>query len=203
MDPRQLRTRHRLRETMYRLAAGKPIDQITVAEVAREAGVTRDTVYRHGADPVRLLAGFLGEELQELIARSTTGLPASVARGGTVFDDAERELLAHIVQHAEIYRNALGSRLIGPVRDVLIDSIAGGLHEHLAAHPQIAPSADARIPADLHAKMLVAYASAGTVAAIEEWLRTGDLSEADAAARTVLAASPSWWLGVLSADPPE
>ena len=43
--------------------------------------------------------------------------------------------------------------------------------------------------------MLVAYAGAGTVAAIEEWLRTGELDDIDAAARTVIAASPAWWLG--------
>ena len=64
MDPRQLRTRRRLRETIYTLAAAKPIDEATMTEVARGAGVTRDTVYRHGASPVALLADFLGEELR-------------------------------------------------------------------------------------------------------------------------------------------
>lgn len=194
MDPRQLRTRNTLRATVYEIAATKPIGSVSVAEIARAAGVTRDTVYRHAADPVQLLAGFLDEEMAEFVLHSAE-LPATAPKGRTVFDDGERELLAHIVAHAEVYRHAMSPRLIGPLRDVLIDRIGEGLRGHLDRHPEIAPRpADGTDP-ELHARMLIAYAAAGTVAAIETWLEHGDLDDPDSAARTVLAASPEWWLG--------
>ncbi|MBK0417727.1 helix-turn-helix transcriptional regulator [Leucobacter sp. CSA1] len=210
MDPRQLRTRNKLRQTLHRLAAAKPISRVTVAEIARDAGVTRDTVYRHGSDPVQLLADFLGEELRALGAGAEP-LPAIAPPGRTVFDDGERELLEHITRHAAIYRNALCPRLIGPVRDILIDRLSEGLRAHLDAHPEIAPAAaippetapaatapppgGGSLDDETRTRMLVAYAAAGTVAAIEEWLRAGDLDAPEAAASAVIAASPEWWLG--------
>lgn len=194
MDPRQRRTRTKLRSTVLRLAAEKPIAQVTVAEIARDACVTRDTVYRHGADPVTLLADFLGDDLDALMAK-LVGLPAVAPPGRTVFDHSEQELLEHILEHENIYRNALEPRLIGPLRDMLIDRISEGLAQHIAAHPEIAPSRDPRVSPETHGRMMVAYAAAGTVAAIEEWLRSGDLRSPEAAARTLIAASPEWWLG--------
>ncbi|MFT4305577.1 MAG: helix-turn-helix domain-containing protein, partial [Microbacterium sp.] len=61
MDPRRQRTRERLRGAVLELAAAKPIERVTVAELARAAGVMRDTVYRHTPGPVELLAEVLGE----------------------------------------------------------------------------------------------------------------------------------------------
>jgi AcrR family transcriptional regulator len=194
MDPRQARTRSALRDAIHTLAAAKRIDQVTVAEVSRVAGITRDTFYRHAATPVHLLADVLGEELDETL-RAHTDLPARSDSMLSVFDDSERDLLRHVAEHATIYRNSMHPRLIGPLRDALTERIEQALAHHLDRHPHIAPPREDGIAPERHVRMLVAYAGAGTVAAIEEWLRSGDLDDIDAAARTVIAASPAWWLG--------
>lgn len=194
MDPRQARTRRALRDAIYILAAEKPIEQVTVAEVARAASITRDTFYRHAATPVYLLADFLGEELDDFLAVHAD-LPARSGSELSVFDESERDLLRHVAGHATIYRNAMNPRLIGPLRDALIDRIDHALTHHLERHPEIAPAREDGIAPERHARMLVVYASTGTIGAIEEWLRSGDLDDIDAAARTIIAASPAWWLG--------
>jgi len=194
MDPRQARTRRALRDAIYELAAAKPIDQVTVAEVSRAASITRDTFYRHAATPVHLLADFLGEELDDFLA-AHADLPERSDSELSVFDESERDLLQHVAGHATIYRNAMSPRLIGPLRDALIDRIETALANHLQRHPNIAPAREDGIPRERHVRMLVAYAGTGTVGAIEEWLRSGDLDDIDAAARTIIAASPDWWLG--------
>ncbi|MGK9147680.1 TetR/AcrR family transcriptional regulator [Plantibacter flavus] len=194
MDPRQARTRRSLRDAIYVLAAEKPIEQVTVAEVARAASITRDTFYRHAPTPVHLLADFLGEELDEFLA-AHADLPDRSDTELSVFDESERDLLQHVAGHATIYRNAMSPRLVGPLRDALINRIENALTHHLTRHPHIAPMREAGISPERHARMLVAYAGTGTVGAIEEWLLSGDLDDIDAAARTIIAASPGWWLG--------
>lgn len=194
MDPRQARTRSALRDAIYLLAAEKPIEQVSVAEVARAASITRDTFYRHATTPVHLLADFLGEELDAVLAAHAE-LPDRSDSELSVFDESERALLRHVAGRATVYRNAMTPRLVGPLRDALIDRIERALTHHLERHPHLAPAREEGIPQTRHVRMLVAYAGTGTVGAIEEWLLSGDLDDIDAAARTIIAASPDWWLG--------
>ncbi len=194
MDPRQARTRAALRAAIYELAAAQPIADVTVAQVARAASITRDTFYRHATTPEHLLAAFLGEEIDTLMA-PLESLPASSGSELSVFDEPERELMRHVARHAKIYRNAMSPRLTGAVRDTLVDRIETGLRTHLDRHPEIAPTAQPGIDRERHARLLIAYAGGGTVSAIEEWLRSGEVDDVDAAARTIIAASPDWWLG--------
>ncbi|MBS3178869.1 MULTISPECIES: TetR/AcrR family transcriptional regulator [unclassified Pseudoclavibacter] len=198
MDPRQARTRSALRAAIYELAAAQPIADVSVAQVARAAGITRDTFYRHATTPEHLLADFLGEEIDALMA-PIANLPATSGTELSVFDEPERELLRHVARHAQIYLNAMAPRLTGPVRDTLVDRVEAGLLTHLERHPEIAPPAQPGIDDERHRRILVAYAGSGTVSAIEEWLRSGELGDVDgdvdAAASTIIAASPDWWLG--------
>ena len=63
-DPRFLRSQERLRAAVLELAAGRSAESITVAELCRAAGVTRDTFYRHAESPVALLVAALGERFE-------------------------------------------------------------------------------------------------------------------------------------------
>ena len=194
MDVRQARTRSKLRNAIYAIAAEKHVNKISVAEVARAAEITRDTFYRHGTNPVELLASFLREDLDDL-GRSIGELPATSGTKLSVFDEPERRLLSHIAERSEIYSNALSPRLAGELRDMLSDYIEQGLILHLERHPQIAPLLPGGLPPEEQRRMLVAYAGAGTVGAIEAWLRGENRGSVEEAARTVIAASPEWWLG--------
>lgn len=194
MDPRQARTFDTLRAAVIELASAKPIDEVSVTELARSAGVTRETFYRHHSSPVDLLAAVLGAELDELLA-TTAALPASTGGDRSVFEQPERALLEHVAAHAAIYRNALSPHLTARLRDLLTESIQKQLLGHLRRHPHIAPEVSGRRPDERTQAMFAAYGASGTVGAIEAWLVSGDLDDTDAATQAILAASPEWWLG--------
>ncbi len=181
MDPRSRRSRQALREAILRRAAERPIAELTVAAVCRDAGVTRDTFYRHADNPTDLLAAALRDELDAV---------AHDIDDAATLGSAERTLLAHVRERADVYRGALEPRLAAPIRAVLEDVVATGLAGWLERHPETGPDGPmAGLPRDI----AVAYATGGTVAAIEAWLRSG-ADDVEEATRSILAASPHWWL---------
>ncbi|SDQ12612.1 transcriptional regulator, TetR family [Microbacterium sp. cf332] len=176
-----MRSREALRRAALDLAAGRPVAELSVAEVCRAAGVTRDTFYRHADAPVSLLADALRAELDSVL----TGIGDLDS-----LSTAEGLLLDHVRAHVDVYRGALQPSLAAPVRDVLERVVAAGLEEWLERHPEIEPPAIDDLPSRAIA---VAYAAGGTVAAIEVWLRSG-AADVTWATRAILAASPEWWL---------
>lgn len=167
---------------MLTLAAQVPIIEVTASAICREAGVTRDTFYRHTTSPVDLLADSLGAEIAVIMA-GVTEQPA--------IGDAERALLTHVHARAAVYRGAMNPILAAPVRRNLELSIRVGLDIWLGLHPHIVP---ATLDGDDRAMLMAtAYAAAGTVGAIEEWLQSG-ADDIDRAVEIILAASPDWWL---------
>lgn len=182
MDARSRRSRELLRAAVLDLAGRMPIADVTVSAICVEAGVTRDTFYRHAESPVDLLADALSAE----IAEAMEILPRTDAIG-----DAERALLEHVARRADVYRGAMHPLLAAPVRSNLERSIRSGLDLWTTLHPEIVPDT---FSGDLAAmRIAIAYAAAGTVGSIEEWLRNGD-DDIDRAVRVILAASPEWWL---------
>lgn len=194
MDPRQQRTWQQLKAAIVTLASERPASTLTVSAVARAAGVTRDTFYRYASSPTSLLAAVLTEELH--------ALPAPEHGGTKSFIAAEHALLDHIVEHANVYRQALVHDSDGRIRDVLTRRIAAVLGRYADDHPEILPSqlTESSLP-DAQA-LGVAYAASGTVGAIEVWLRGDRLDDIDAASRAIVAASPQWWMQELGREEP-
>jgi len=189
MDPRFLRSREALRKTIYEMASRRSITEISVAELCRAAGVTRDTFYRHASSPTNLLSDLLVEDIETVTndfrLREDDDLPI---RG---FAAAERALLGHVATHAAVYRTAMQPHLIAPLRDNLERIIRMVLEEHLLEHPEVRPKGvDANDAAA--SRLLASYASSGTVGAIESWLRESEL-DIDRGVRLILAASPQFW----------
>ncbi|WP_449408278.1 TetR/AcrR family transcriptional regulator [Microbacterium maritypicum] len=181
MDARSRRSQEALRSAVLTLAERMPIGDVTASAVCSEAGITRDTFYRHTESPTALLADALAEE----IAEAMEVLPRTEAIG-----DGERALISHVHRRSGVYRGAMHPLLAAPLRSALERSIREGLVLWAQLHPRIVP-AEFADPAAM--RIAVAYAAAGTVGAIEEWLR-GDDDDIDRAVRLILAASPEWWL---------
>ena len=182
MDARSLRSRSKLHAAILALSTATQIADISVSAICREAGVTRDTFYRHANNPIGLLADALGAEIDELMIV----LPESDAIG-----DGERVLLEHVQRRAAVYRGAMRPLLAAPVRSNLEQSIRGGLELWARLHPHIVPAVF--VDDETAMRMAIAYAAAGTVGAIEEWLRSDD-TDIERAVEVILAASPQWWL---------
>ena len=68
-DPRVLRSRQMLMESLLRLLARKEFDDISVQEIADEATLNRATFYLHYPDKNALLQATTGARFRDLIAR--------------------------------------------------------------------------------------------------------------------------------------
>lgn len=182
MDARSLRSRSQLRAAILQLSTATPIDDISVAAICRESGITRDTFYRHADTPAHLLADALAHEIDAAME----ALPTAQTIG-----DGEHLLIAHVAARADIYRGAMRPTLVAPVRSALEQSVRHGLETWIALRPAILPPAlrdDA-----IGQRIATAYAASGTVGAIEAWLDSG-ADENERAVELILAASPEWWL---------
>lgn len=192
MDPRFRRSQTALRTAVLELSATRPARDLGVTEVCQHAGLTRDTFYRHAISPVELLADALAERLAEIV-RATED-PTGGVRLDAGFRGAERALLGHVAEYAATYRNAMEPRLAAPLRANLEDIVRNSLVRHLRRYPATLP----RVvdPADEAAVELVAaFSAAGTVGAMEVWLRDEPL-DVDRGVELILAASPRFWFTV-------
>ncbi len=70
--------RGRLEQAALELYTDRGFEQTTVAEIARRAGLTERTYFRHFADKREVLFGG-GRELQELLVTTAAGAPESAA----------------------------------------------------------------------------------------------------------------------------
>src|SRR5260370_30003918 len=63
-DPRLTRTAQALAQAIVELASQRPVSQITVADLADRARVTRATFYNHYGSPLELLIGVRSADLE-------------------------------------------------------------------------------------------------------------------------------------------
>lgn len=68
-DPRVLRSRQMLMEAMLKLLDSKEFDDISIQEIADEAGLNRATFYLHYPDKSALLQAMTATRFRDLIAR--------------------------------------------------------------------------------------------------------------------------------------
>ncbi|KQQ08493.1 hypothetical protein ASF46_14435 [Rathayibacter sp. Leaf296] len=183
---------------MVQLARQKRADQITVSELCRAAGITRDTFYRYADSPIRLLAGVLHHDL-EAYAAVTRHLPEAPP-GGTVMDAPTRAWLEHVCRFEAVYRRALQPHLPMEMREVLLTRIQTFMLAHAASHPEIRPLVDGRVMDDRAIRLASAYAASGAVGAIEAWLTSGPIGALSVPTALIHASAASWWFSPV--DPP-
>lgn len=194
MDARSRRSRVALTDAVYRLAVEKGIDHLTVTDVAAEAGVSRDTFYRHSADPVELLCGALQDELTESVSAY---LAMPVASGGddSVFLAPAMAVMEHMRDHTPIYRQAPGSKSGARLIAIIEAAARQVIETHLDNHPEIVPKQ--LLPmTDVIRQMSLGYASSGATAAFFAWILGEDVDDVRHHAEVVLASGPEWWLGL-------
>lgn len=194
MDARQVRTRNVLAQAILELAGQRSLEDISVTDVATRAGVSRPTFYAHTDNPGALLGSVLAEELGEI----------------TYSDDLTAfltETAGHVQRNRALYRNNVRLRLPLELRDVLLDHLELGLSTHLVLHPDLAPEmphpADAKSAPDSQVddaglrsrdrELFAAMAASGTVAALENWLRSPDPVTPELIVELALIGIAEWW----------
>lgn len=105
-DPRVERTRALLQEALLRLARERPLDDISIGDIADAATVHRTTFYQHYDDKETLLADAIDAQAARQGA-DLTGME------GHLRDEQNpppqlRRYLEHVAGNADLYRRALG-----------------------------------------------------------------------------------------------
>ena len=188
--------RTRILEAAYACVARWGLAKTSVEDAAREAGVSRATVYRHfpgGKD--ELLAGVVDFEVLRFFTRLAEAVQGStnlveIAEASLAF--AHRALEEHVVLH-QVLRSEpqllvpritdATNRLHPVVRQFLEPYVAAE-----AAAGRLRPGLDPRMAADYVARMALSYANAGG-----GW-DLGDRAQVQALTRLILG-------GVVDTDP--
>lgn len=106
LDPRVARTRRLLQDALMDLARTRPLDDVSIGDIADAATVNRTTFYQHYPDKETLLA----DALDEHAARNG----ADLGELGSELHDRGRppqvlvHYLRHVAENADLYRLALG-----------------------------------------------------------------------------------------------
>src|SRR5579864_2837797 len=105
-DPRITRTEQAFEQAIVELAAQRPVSQITVADLADRAGVTRATFYNRYSSPLDLLIQVLRADLDRARrlkeARQADGRYTAEQRVRLTIDD----VADHVERFMGVYRHA-------------------------------------------------------------------------------------------------
>lgn len=184
-DPRIVRTSRACRTAVVELAAERPISQVSVADLAERAGVTRATFYNHYANPLALLIEVLIADLElahidEERRRAEVGHSAAEMLRLSIVGVVE-----HISRFEAVYRLAVN------------DPADGGVYEALVRHFSeyavtfIELSTNPGVPSS-NRGVIAQFLAHGFAGAIKAWLSDPSVSKDDLI-DAAMACAPAWW----------
>jgi AcrR family transcriptional regulator len=184
-DPRIRRTARAFEQAIVELASQRPVSQITVADLAGVAGVTRATFYNRYSSPLELLIQVLhadlerGQRIKDTRQADARITPEQLLRL-TIGDVAD-----HVERHLAVYQHAMRDPADGGAYEALVQYFIDRSLEVSAR------SADPGLPDASH-RLIAQFVAHGFAGAIKGWLSDGSLTKADLI-EAVVACSPSWW----------
>ena len=174
LDPRVARTRRLLQDALMDLARARPLDDISIADIADAATVNRTTFYQHYPDKETLLA----DALDEHAARNGADLSGLEA----AFHDRHHpppvlvHYLRHIAENADLYRLALGGHGSSIALTRLGERITQIVMEGIRLY---GPSPNLRV---LPVEVAAASIAGSIIGALGAWLTREPLAPPDEAA---------------------
>jgi AcrR family transcriptional regulator len=185
VDTRIVNTQAALAEAILALAADAPVSRITVADVAREAGINRATFYSHFASPADLLSAVLSADLDEITRVDGEVRLAGARPPAQVTHQSFVEVVQHVLRFRDVYRQAMTDANGGVTRNVLSAQFSRGCRKHIDEF--VAPE---RVPGD--PAVIAAFLAHGLAGAIEEALGS-DTWTVDGLADLLVGLMPEWW----------
>lgn len=172
-DPRARRSRAQLRTAILELTATKDPAAITMAEIARHAGVHRATVYQHFPDVNALLTEAM-EDTVTRVARAAALCPRSMPRHEV--PPPLLDLFQHVQRNAALYRRMLGphgsARFATHLRERVTEALVAAFREGRR------PAGFDDVPRDVHA----AYLAGALIGVITTWTAQDAVPSASAMA---------------------
>lgn len=184
-DPRIVRTSRACQTAIVELAAERPISQVSVADLAERAGVTRATFYNHYSSPLALLIEVLLVDLElahvdEERRRNEGGHSAAEMLRLSIVDVAD-----HIGRFEAVYRLAVNDPADGGVYEALV------LHFSEYAVSFIERSTHPGLPAS-NRGVIAQFLAHGFAGAIKAWLSDPSVTKDDLIDAATDCA-PAWW----------
>ncbi len=169
-DPRILRSRGMLMEALLRLLDRKEFSDISIQEIADEAGLNRATFYLHYPDKNALLQAMTAARFRSLIARRGLSF--------TNCDDALRAIALGVCDYLAESTKCPGQVMKMSLEESIIP-VVEGIFEEGAAHHEIPPGFD-------H-KLLCTTAAWAIFGAARNWYLTPDRIPAEEIAAKIEA----------------
>jgi AcrR family transcriptional regulator len=135
-DPRILRSRHMLMNSLAKLLTHKEFDDISVQEIADEATLNRATFYLHYPDTNALLQAMTAARFRDLIARRGLSF--------TNCDGALRAIALGVCDYLAETTGCPGQLAKMPLENSIIP-VVESMFEEGAANHAMAPGADASL----------------------------------------------------------
>lgn len=174
VDARIEATRARLRAALLNLATRKDVGAISVAELARAAGIDRSTFYSHARSPAVLLAEFLAEDLDPLRVAVEQTLDLAPQTLGIVGNAMNARLVDHVERYAAVYVDRGNGRINSALYAVLSNHTRASLEKvftHLPAQPPLRGPSTSPLPADVDdRRYLAAFLAHGIIGTVSTWL---------------------------------
>jgi AcrR family transcriptional regulator len=184
-DPRVTRTSHALAQAIVELASQRPVSQVTVADLADRARVTRATFYNRYSSPLELLIQVLRADLErghrlEEARRAEGRYPAAQLLRLATADVAD-----HVERFMAVYQQAR--------HDPADDGVYGALVRHFADYALafIARSAHPDIPG-ANRQVIAQFVAHGFAGAIKAWLSDDSVTK-EGLVEAAIACAPAWW----------
>ena len=184
-DPRITRTDQALAQAIVDLAAQRPVSQITVADLADRAGVTRATFYNRYASPLQLLIQVLYADLD----RGHRQEEARRAEGRYSATQLLRLATGDVADHVERFRAVYQHALHDPADDGVYEALV----RHFAGYGLafMARSSRPDLPGASH-QVIARFLAHGFAGAIKAWLGDDSVTRTDLVDAAV-ACAPVWW----------
>lgn len=122
-DSRIVQTRNVLQQAFMELLANKPLEKITIREIAASAGVGYNTFFRHYTSKESLLNEMALDEINDLIELCMSVLDASDSM------QASRALCGYVAEHDSLWSTLLNGGAASALREAFIQRLrekAGG-----------------------------------------------------------------------------
>lgn len=132
LDPRAVRTREALRTALLELLEQKPLDQITIRDIAATAGISYVTFFRHHPTKEALLHDIAAEQVRRLIDLMMPSMVVSETR------TAALDLCNYVHEHRKLWSTLLTGGAASVLREEFLRlclEASAGVADHKAWLP--------------------------------------------------------------------
>jgi AcrR family transcriptional regulator len=184
-DPRTIRTVDRFRAALRECLLSTPLDEISVSELCRVAGIGRTSFYTHYVSVGDLLTAMLVDDIEESLRVADM---SSLSIAGVAGEFHQTLISAYEVatRDRDLFRAGFLSNASSSLRRALTQMFARRLLVALEIW------VSRRVAVDVRADVAVPFAAGGLTASMEAWVM-GDGDDAASWADAVRDQMPPWW----------